>query len=235
MGVSRTSDLYDLQAVDLDLATRRALLAEVEARLEGDPAIDDLRVRLRAEREQLDALLSEQRDVDLRTREARERVGTAEAHLYDGTVVDSRELGYMQASLEQDQVALRHDEDDLLLVMTRVETMLTTVRDLEEEITDLEASWEAERAHLETRRDELTAQAAAIDARRTTVATRIRRDDIQTYTFLATRLAGRPVAKVLRGACQECHISLPTVVVQRARRGEELATCSSCTRILFVA
>ena len=233
--MSRTSDLYDLQAVDLDLAARQALLAEIDARLEGDPAIDDLRARLIVEREQLGAVQGEQRDIDLRTRDARERVGTAEAHLYDGTVVDSRELGHLQASLEQDQTALRRDEDDLLLVMTRTETLQTTVRDLEEEIAELETSWEAERAQLESQREVLSAQTAAIEARRTTVAARIRRDDIQTYTFLATRLAGRPVAKVLRGACQECHISLPTVVVQRARRGEELATCSSCTRILFVA
>lgn len=232
--MSRTSDLYDLQAADLDLATRRALLADVEARLQGDPAIADLRARLRAEQEQLSALMAEQRDIDLRTREARGRVGVAEAHLYDGTVVDSRELGHMQASLEQDQAALRRDEDDLLLIMTRTETMQATVRDLEEEIVELESSWEAERAHLETQRDELTAQAAAIEARRNAVAARIRRDDIQTYNLLAARLAGRPVAKVLRGACQECHISLPMVVVQRARRGEELATCSSCQRILYV-
>lgn len=234
MGVSRTSDLYDLQMVDLELAARRAALAEIDARLEGNPVLDDLRARLDAEREQLTAIQAEQRDVDLRTREARERVGAAETKLYGGSVVDARELGHLQASLEQDQAALRRDEDALLLVMTRAETVQATVQELEEEIAELETGWAAERAQLEAQREELAAQMGSIEARRASVAARVRRDDLQTYNMLAARLAGRAVAKVQRGACQECHISLPTVVVQRARRGEELATCSSCQRILYV-
>ncbi|MCX6022278.1 MAG: C4-type zinc ribbon domain-containing protein [Chloroflexi bacterium] len=75
---------------------------------------------------------------------------------------------------------------------------------------------------------------AALEARRSVVAARLRGDDQAVYNTLAIRLSGRPVARVERGICQECRIALPTVVIQRARRGEELANCSSCQRILFV-
>jgi predicted nucleic acid-binding Zn-ribbon protein len=233
--VSRTSDLYELQTVDLELAGKRAALAEVETGLQSNPALDELRERLREEQAHLAAYEAEQRDADLRTKEARERVGAQEVKLYGGAIHDTRELSHLQASLQQEQAALRRDEDELLQIMARVETAQAEIARLKDEIAALESQWEQERERLLNQQAELQRAIAAAEARRATVAARIRRDDLQTYTVLGARLGGRAVARVLRGTCQECHIALPTVVVQRARRGEELAVCSSCQRILYVS
>ena len=44
--------------------------------------------------------------------------------------------------------------------------------------------------------------------------------------------AGRAVARVERGTCQGCRITLPTHLVQRVRAGGMLVQCPSCERIL---
>ncbi|MCX6022279.1 MAG: hypothetical protein NTZ05_11215 [Chloroflexi bacterium] len=126
--MSRTSDLYDLQKVDLELTGQRTLLAEVEGRLAGNPDLEDLRARLQAEQEQVAALQSEQRDLDLRAREARERVGATEVKLYGGGTSDARELSYLQASLAQDQAVLSRDEDELIGVLARMESAQGSAR-----------------------------------------------------------------------------------------------------------
>lgn len=232
--MSRTSDLYDLQKVDLELTSQRTLLAEVEGRLAGNPDLEDLRARLQAEQEQVAALQSEQRDLDLRAREARDRVGATEVKLYGGGTSDARELSHLQASLAQDQAVLSRDEDQLMGVLARMETAQGTARSVQEQLEEWQTSWDRERTDLTAQQHEVQTLIAALEARRAVVAARLRRDDQAVYSTLAIRLGGRPVARVERGICQECRIALPTVVIQRARRGEELANCSSCQRILFV-
>src|SRR5205823_1209145 len=123
---------------------------------------------------QLGDLEAEMHDVDLRTREARERVGESEVKLYGGSVSDTRELGHMQASLAQEQAALRRDEDELLQIMGRVETAQASAAQLRDEIAALEAGWEQERAQLQTQHEELTQAIAVTESRRATVAARVR-------------------------------------------------------------
>jgi uncharacterized protein len=63
---------------------------------------------------------------------------------------------------------------------------------------------------------------------------RVERADLVLYNRLRRARAGRAVAKVERGTCQGCRITLPTTVFQRARSGLKIVQCTSCERILYV-
>jgi predicted nucleic acid-binding Zn-ribbon protein len=52
---------------------------------------------------------------------------------------------------------------------------------------------------------------------------------------LLERRQGRAVAKVERGMCGGCRISLPMTVLQKARSGLDVVQCVSCERILYVS
>jgi predicted nucleic acid-binding Zn-ribbon protein len=56
------------------------------------------------------------------------------------------------------------------------------------------------------------------------------------YDALRAKHQGRAVAKVERGTCGGCRISLPMSLLQRARSGSHvMVQCSSCERILYVS
>ena len=52
------------------------------------------------------------------------------------------------------------------------------------------------------------------------------------YENLRRVKQGRGVARIERGTCQGCRLSLPTHLVQRVRTGGLLVQCPSCERIL---
>ena len=55
------------------------------------------------------------------------------------------------------------------------------------------------------------------------------------YERLRDDRNGYAVAKVERGMCQGCRITLPSGELQRIRNSQDMVQCSSCQRILFVA
>jgi len=55
------------------------------------------------------------------------------------------------------------------------------------------------------------------------------------YEALRSSRQGMAVAKVERGICQGCRITLPVSVLQKARSGAVIVQCSSCERILYVS
>jgi uncharacterized protein len=44
----------------------------------------------------------------------------------------------------------------------------------------------------------------------------------------------RAVAYTEEGTCSECHVRMPPMLFQQLLRGQELATCPSCSRIIYV-
>jgi hypothetical protein len=82
------------------------------------------------------------------------------------------------------------------------------------------ATIEPEVANLQARR---AGQAGGIDPR-----------TMSLYQTLRERRAGQAVARVERGMCQGCRISLPMSVIQKARVSNNLTQCVSCERILLL-
>ncbi|MER3420422.1 MAG: hypothetical protein C4290_07815, partial [Chloroflexota bacterium] len=53
------------------------------------------------------------------------------------------------------------------------------------------------------------------------------------YERLRSIKRGQAVARIERGVCAGCRITLPTTVQQRARAGAQVLQCPSCERILY--
>ena len=60
-------------------------------------------------------------------------------------------------------------------------------------------------------------------------------DLLTLYDSLRKTTKGRPVARVERGMCQGCRITLSTMELQRARSAQSGVRCNSCRRIIYLA
>ena len=139
--------------------------------------------------------------------------------------------------MQQDLGSLRRRRSDLedraLEAMGEVESAQETLDTAEAALSEVEEAFGSEQSDLVDRQAELGKRIAELEVQRAEEIGELDAGLLELYNQLVPNKEGRAVAKVERGACGGCRISLPTNVLQRARSGATLVRCSNCERILF--
>lgn len=227
------SDLYAVQELDASLDAVLAELTGVVERLDAggvDPALTMARDGAQSI---LQEAHSAQRDAETAIADHRAKMEPVERRLYSGEVKDLRELQGLQRDFEAQKRRLTELENRQLEVMSEVETARGSAEAAREQLQSAQSAASEETDRLTQRRRELEAEQSRLEPDR---ERRLLRFDERTralYERLRKAKRGRAVAKIERGVCGGCRISLPTNVVQRARSGMQVVQCTSCERILF--
>jgi uncharacterized protein len=228
------ADLYALQEIDsaLDACDRkleqiRAAFGESAEAAEARAAMAEAEVRLRAAQAQARQL--ETQIGDLQT-----KIGPVEQKLYSGSVTVPKELQSLQEDLEMLKRQQRGLEDQDLAAMEELEGAGASLTAARERVEQLESEWSSGQGSLHEQEHELEAERQRLAGLREARAARIDQQRLGLYARLRTARRGQAVAKIERGVCLGCRITLPTTIVQRARSGMQVVQCTSCERILYV-
>jgi len=229
-------DLFALQEIDSAIDQRDAVLAEIRARADESVDLAAARSDLADQSSGLGELEAQQRDLDLQVAALKDRAEPVERKLYDGSVTNSKELTDLQRDLEQITRQRQTVEETLLGVMERLEARRTATRAGESRVRTLESAWTAESDQARTDAQRLESELADLRLRRDAQAARIPAATVDTYNRLRKRRKGIAVVRVERGTCLGCRLTIPTVVIQRARSSSTTtpAQCPSCERMLYV-
>ncbi len=227
--------LFELQQVDLDIDRLSRLLAQVESQLGDREALDNARAELDAARESLSSLGKEQKQHEYEVEDLRNKVKEIELKLYGGTVKVHKELQAMQEDAKQIKARQKGEEDAILELMTKIEEANGKVGALTSKWETMDREWTSAQAQLTTQRDSLKAELATLGEKRQQMASTVLGPFLAMYELLRTAKQGRAVAKVERGMCTGCRLTLPMNQIQRARAGHQLVQCTSCNRILYVS
>lgn len=231
--MSRVSDLYRLQEIDLELDKLNVRLDEIEALLQDSSEIRRLQGELAESEAELRARHNAAQSAEHSVESQRAKIASNESKLYGGQIHNPKELQDLQAEQESLKRHLETLEDQLL------EEMLA--QDAAQQSHDqLEHEYEQAGSTRETAEKELTAEQAQIKqkqqdllAARQAAVTTIDDDDQQTYQRLRERLNGIAVATLKDNSCSECGLTLSAATQQVARAGAELVNCSQCRRLLY--
>ncbi len=226
--------LHDLQRIDLKVDELEGVLADVRARLEDDSAITSAAARLTALSEALDEVGAGRRAAERAIAETQEQLAGIEKKLYGGAITSLDEMTAAEEERKFVVQQLREQEDNLLELMVQTEDAETAQREAREALSDLETGRPAEQAQL---RESERHAAADLDERRRQrghLAPGISADLIALYELLRKTTNGSPVARIERGMCQGCRLTLSTMELQRARGSRTPVRCSSCKRILYL-
>jgi predicted nucleic acid-binding Zn-ribbon protein len=229
------AELYALQEIDSAIDVARATLTAVEEQLGETEELTAARAAVEEHREAFRALHESQRGVEWQVDDARSHVAAVEKKLYGGTVRNPKELEGLNDDANMLKGQLRLREDELLNHMVKVEEEESALRQAEVALKDVQGSWQSEQEDLMGQKARLEAELAELEKSREAQAARIEGRTLELYDFLRDRRQGRAVAKVERGMCQGCRISLPMSVLQKARSGFDVVQCVSCERILYVS
>ncbi len=229
------AELYALQEIDLELASDRASLEDVQSRLGDSDALE----AAKAEAGEKDAALrvaeKQFKEQEFEADDMRKKIEPVEQKLYAGKVTNPKELADLQKELESLKRRRSELEDAALEAMDGQEQAQHDAAQAQQDVKSQDAAYLAEQEELGQQHTNLESSIAALEGQRSEQAEQIDTDTLRLYDLLAANHQGRAVAKVHGGACQGCRISLPQNVLQRARSRGNLVQCSSCDRILYVS
>ena len=224
---------------------------------EADTAIDRLRARRRALEEgselaavraeadeaenrlgelglKLDELGRDQRRFENEIDSLTQKEQAEQARMYDGSIVNSKELEALQHEIANVHKRRSDREDELLALLEMREELeaasIAAQREASTRRTKLEEAAGAagdELAGVEKSIAERTGQRAAI-------AAEIEPDVLELYEDLRRQKKGIGAAALVDGVCQACHEQLSAVELDRVKRAEGVRRCEHCRRILVV-
>jgi predicted nucleic acid-binding Zn-ribbon protein len=231
--MSRVSNLYRMQEIDLDLQSSQARIEEIDTLLEQDEEIRRARAIL-SERE---AELSEARNANASADHAvtmqREKITQTEKTLYSGSVTNPKELQDLQMESESLRRHLETLEDRYLEAMVRLEQVEQAHLEASEGLDVLQQRKARQHSELTKEKEMLIDKIARLDEERQAALADVSSEDRALYDDLRIRLAGKALALLKDGVCSACGVELARSKQQEVARGSELIRCSQCSRILY--
>jgi uncharacterized protein len=230
--MTSAADLFGLQEIDLTRDSRRALIADIESRLGESEDLIAARDLAETAEAEVEAIRRQQREVESELQDLDAKIAPVEKKLYDGSVRNPKELTDLQKEdnlLKQHRGAL---DDRGLELLERFEAASASVEAAKLRLSELEQAWRHDLADLRATSERAQQEMARLDEERHRRAAGMEGSILGLYDNLRPKKAGRAVARIERGACQGCRLSLPTHIVQRARSAAAIVQCPSCERIL---
>jgi predicted nucleic acid-binding Zn-ribbon protein len=232
--MTSAADLYSLQELDLQRDGRRAVIADIEARLGEPDEIVEARETVEDSIAALDRLRKRQREMEGQIADLDAKVQPLETRLYDGSVRNPKELTDLQRELESFKQKRNQLDEQGIALMDSVEAGNRSLEEARADLAGLETRWEEERRQLLESKTRAETEQEALDGRRGAQTKGMDQGVLGLYEQLRRTKQGRAVSRVERGICQGCRTTLPTHLTQRIRTGRELVQCPRCERILVV-
>jgi hypothetical protein len=230
--MTSAADLFALQEIDLLRDARRALIADIEARLGETGDLVAARQRVKAAETEVEAIRRQQQNIEEQLEDLDAKIRPLETRLYDGSVRNPKELTDLQRDVESLKARRRKLDDEGLAFIEAIDSAAAELDESRAACESAEASWRADQDGLLAERARAEAESTRLGEDREQRIQGMEAAPLGLYEKLRGMRQGRAVARVERGACQGCRLSLPTHLVQRLRAGTELVQCPSCERIL---
>ena len=232
--MTTAKQLFSLQELDLVLDRISKATKNAERELNADRGMDALEAELKEQTTRLEQIRSQQKtqQEDLETQ--RERSTRLDDQLYGGSVTNPRDLESLEPEASNARQTLEKLDGELVELSVRAEESQSKCETLEKELADTASAWASRRAELEDEIKSSNLEESQVAAQRKEMAAILDPASVQQYENLRRTKGGLGVAKVERGLCQACRMSLPTQQRQKVRSAHLTVLCSSCGRILYL-
>ena len=162
------------------------------------------------------------------------RISNIDSRMYSGSVTNPRELEAYQeerANLVRNQ---RDEEDRLLEFMVEMEET-EELRDQARAVFEqIDGDRRRELDTLGARQEELSSDLPGLRSLRQELSTEYPPNIMAVYETVRRSRGGQGAALVdQRGMCQGCRLTIPNAELSRARAGDVVVQCGSCSRILI--
>lgn len=232
--MSRASNLFRLQELDLALDQAHKRLVEIKKVLADDEELERAQEISDRRESELRSVRADNLSAEHAVESQRTKIKEVEEMLYSGAVTDPKELQDRQQEAESLKRHLSTLEDRLLEEMMTMEEAEQSYQQAQKKLQEIELSRSAQHQALFEEREKLRREVERLDGEREAALAGVSSKDLALYDDLRSRYGGRAVALVSDNACSACGMELARSVPQAASSGSELVRCPQCSRILYV-
>lgn len=227
-------EMFDLQAIDLEIDRHKKRLAEIGKRLGNERPLTKYRNDEATLKESVSKIASRQRELDGIAAEFTGRIEAAESKLYGGTITNSRELSDLEADVAQLKRQRSGHEGELLQVMDELEAEQAKLDAATKLLARAEKAWKTEQAKMAEEQAALQPELTSLEERRKTTASAIPPVELSLYEQVRKGHTGKAVAEVRNGVCQSCRETLPTRQASIIKTSATPVRCTGCGLILLM-
>jgi len=150
------------------------------------------------------------------------------------TTRHQKEYDAIQHSMLSHRADIQKCEDEGLEALTAVDDLARQEEVLTEEMGQAEKELEGIARRVSEREEVLDARIAQLEAERDEARSQVNPVVLAAYERLLTRTRSRPLAPVKQRICQGCFTRITKQTENLLMRGQEVAYCHSCGRMLML-
>jgi predicted nucleic acid-binding Zn-ribbon protein len=229
-----------LELQELDSAIDR--LDHRRAQLEAGEELSAARKELEVAESQLGELRLASDAVDTTSRRLENEIesfgaklAAEEKRMYDGTIVNAKELEALQHEISSLKERRTRAEDELLEQMERREDLDTRAAEASKEVDAARARAEEAGGDAIRELDEIATGLQAKRAEREALVPGFDEDLLELYDDLRAQKHGVGAAAIVEGVCQACNEKLSAVELDKLKHTEGVKRCEYCRRIVVFA
>jgi hypothetical protein len=234
-GVSLLSQirlLFELQQIDLSISLRQSEIQDLEGQLKETGNL----LKAKKELEEKQCFLEDQQkaqgSLEDEIEDLQAKIKPLSQKLFDGSVKNPKELASLKQDYEHQKSIMDAKEDAVLQIMLAIDKARQEINTKSREVKELEKARQEEQARIHARIDDLKSALSELEQERQALISRMEPAFFKLYSNLRVKKP-RPVAKIEKGMCQGCRVTLPVSLIQRARVSDEPVFCCNCERILY--
>lgn len=231
--IGAARQLFQLQALDLEIGAAHRSLEAARARLGVSQALAAARADLADRETRLEALTREQQGLEWEVEDLSGKIAGLDKKLYGGKVSNPKELSGLQQDAEALKKQRKDREDRVLALMEQRESAAAGIKARQDTLAGVEEVWRREQSALQKETGELVLKIESLEGKHRDFRAGIEAGLVGLYDKLKAQ-KGSAVAGVEQGICQGCRISLSQAQLRQVRTGS-LAQCGNCGRILYLA
>jgi len=227
--------LVDLQKTDTNIRKlKKAIETAGQRRATIEQEFEKHAFSIREIQGRRDTLTSDRTELERQIAENKTYKERAERNLKHAQNQKEYETAMREIDALQKQIALC--EAQIIEKMTAAEEVEKELESRADEINTLDAKREEAFKEFDAELEKNETELAAETKKREAVFTTLPAQLASVYNRLAQRSRdGIAVAEVTNGSCSACFMSLRPQMQVEVKRGDQIITCESCTRILYIA
>ena len=232
--MTELQQLYELQELDIQIDELTETLADLESRLADDSVVAEAKRRIAVLEQHAEQMASRRRSIDRAIEDLQTRLGRTQERMYSGSIKSVKEMEAAEEERANTERDIAENEDSLLEVMVRADDVDETLAKGRQFVKRLEDQRSADVAGLTAKAEETRSSLDELTPRRDSTWDAISAPVLHRYETLRSSRGGAAIARVERGMCSGCRVTLSTSEQQRIRSASDPMQCSSCHRILYL-
>ncbi len=226
--------LIDLQTTDTNIRRLKQIIETAdEKRAEIEQEFEQHASSIRDVQNRRDTLKTERTDLEKQITDAKTYLERAERNLKHAQNQKEYETAMRETDALQKQIAAF--ETQVIEKMTASEEVEKEIEERAEEISSHDSKRDAALAAFDAEVAEARSELQSETATRDEVFKTLPAQLASVYNRLAQRSRdGIAVAEVVNGSCSACFMALRPQRNLEVKKGDQIITCESCTRILYI-